>query len=209
MQRSRTPGTSLLICGLLLTAVTSLGRDGTAWADASPEGGAPKPSASVPAVPLRVLPLRGIAALSIAVEGTVPKSPQDSVTADQIWKDAALRLRIGGVRVLETPEERAASPGTPVLTVAVNVIPGSSEEQSPLVYSVMVELRQRCTLAHAPDLATMATTWRTSALYRGGNLREGLRNAVRDLADDFLNDFLAANPPTGPNAGNPAATLLR
>ena len=112
--------------------------------------------------------------------------------------DIELKLRIAGIRVLETEDH-----GFPWLYLNVNAL--HQEPNQRTSYSVSLELLQNALLQHhAPsnpedspeDDSTkrvfLATTWSSRVL--GFGTATSARDAGKDLVDKFANDWLAVNP---------------
>lgn len=138
--------------------------------------------------------LKGLTGMAVAVEGLSADAEKAGVTRARVRTEVELRLRQAGIRVLETQSEQSEAPGTPCLTVNLNVLAASLADQPPLVFSVLVELKQRCVLERDAGTTAMATTWKTGCVFRGGVLREQASEVVGEMVDDFLNDYLAVNP---------------
>lgn len=114
--------------------------------------------------------------------------------------DVELKLRMAGVRVLETK-------GTlPLLYVNVNVLHRKAGEME--AFHITVELIQEAIIRSqlcsgreglsedALANSTMdATTWSIGAT--GFGAVADVRNTVKDLVDKFANDWLAVNPRNG------------
>lgn len=113
--------------------------------------------------------------------------------------DVELRLRMAGVRVLETK-------GNPLLYLNVNVLHRKAGEMG--AFHITLELIQRAIIRSqlrsggeglsedALANSTMgATTW-TTGLTGFGAVAD-VRDATKNLVDEFANDWLAVNPPNG------------
>jgi hypothetical protein len=134
--------------------------------------------------------MRGLPGVDVIVEGF--SSPQESAGFDDraIQTDVELKLRMAGIKVLET-EERVRTVGQPYLYVNVNALhrqPGIRDS-----FAITFQLIQGVTLKRLPDLPfAEASTWSNGMVGQGG--LPFVRESVREQADIFVNAWLSVNP---------------
>jgi len=106
--------------------------------------------------------------------------------------DTELRLRQGGIRVLNTTEA-LATPGAGVLVVIVTA--GRRSNTRGWLLHIGTELHQRVRLERDPTVLTLAPTWRSQGVTATDDDVARIRQIVRDHVDQFVNAWLAANRP--------------
>jgi hypothetical protein len=132
--------------------------------------------------------LKGITAVYVVVEELRDSAKVLGLTKDAIRTDVELKLRLAGIRVVETTEEWAKLTGSPFLYVNVNVLDGSAR-----VANVEVELDQDALLARNGEFASGVTTWSAGGVLVNPDVQY-IRDRIKDAVDKFLNAWLSVNP---------------
>ena len=144
--------------------------------------------------------LKYLPGVKVMVEGS--KNAIEAGFDEQAFQtDVELKLRMAGIRVLETEDH-----GLPWLYLNVNALHQKSNQQAS--YAISLELVQSVGLLHYPssspedspedDLARrsmFAITWSSGVL--GFGTAANARDVGRNLVDTFANDWLAVNPLNG------------
>jgi len=142
--------------------------------------------------------LRGIKGVRVGA-GVAKDIEEAGLRTDVIKTDTELKLRLAGIRVLETAAEFASAPGSPWLFVAVEGV----SQKGVYGFSLSVSLSQNVVLERDPSLKPVgefrgakfsAKTWDTTVVgLQVGNPSDNIRSTVKDLVDKFINAYLAAN----------------
>jgi hypothetical protein len=136
--------------------------------------------------------LRGVHVLVEDLQSNIVKLfDKFGFSKDQLQKNVELKLRGAGVKVLSR-NEWLASPGRPILYVAVNT---HQREKYWWAYDIRVELHQMASLEVNPATKAMVSTWSTNmtGVVNIGTLNT-LNEPVKVLTDLFINAFLSVNP---------------
>jgi len=146
--------------------------------------------------------LAGLRGVHVLVEDLQPNivkfSDKFKFSKDELRKGVELKLRRAGIKVLSR-NEWLASPGRPILCVAVNT---HQREKYWWAYDIRVELYQMASLEVNPATKAMVSTWSTNmtGVVNIGTLNT-LNEPVKVLIDLFINAFLSVNPsPQKPKA---------
>lgn len=146
--------------------------------------------------------LSGLRGVHVLVEDLQPNivkfSDKFNFSKDDLRKGVESKLRRAGVKVLSR-NEWLASPGRPILCVAVNT---HQREKYWWAYDIRVELYQMASLEVNPATKAMVSTWSTNmtGVVNIGTLNT-LNEPVKVLTDLFINAFLSVNPsPQRPKA---------
>lgn len=136
--------------------------------------------------------LQGVTGVHVLVESLKAEVERQGLTTAQLQTGVELRLRKAGIRVL-SEKERAETPGSPFLSVTVNVF----KQKSPFLYAfaIHVALTQLVLLARDPTIISSAETWSTSSVgIAGGNRLRGIRGDIAAGVDKFIHAYRAENP---------------
>jgi len=143
--------------------------------------------------------LRGVYVLVEDLQPNIVKfSHKFNFSRDQLRKNVELKLRGAGIKVLSR-NEWLASPGKPILCVAVNT---HQREKYWWAYDIRVELHQMASLEVNPATKAMVNTWSTNmtGVMNIGTLNT-LNEQVKVLTGLFINAFFSVNPfPQRPKA---------
>ena len=145
--------------------------------------------------------LKDLPGVAVMVERFRTEAEQAGFDRRTFQTDVELKLRMTGIRVLETEDH-----GSPLLYLNVNAMHSEPNRRAP--YSISLELiqdvvLQRQTPSTPEDSSedvlekrtTFATTWSSEVL--GLGTVANARDASKDLVDTFANDWLAVNPLNG------------
>jgi hypothetical protein len=109
-----------------------------------------------------------------------------------IQTDVELKLRVAGIKVLTTPQQRT-TPGNPRLYVNLNYV----DTNGVGAYNIEVALQQTVLLSRDQTVTTYGvTTWSASRVGIGPRDRivSAVRSRLGDCLNEFLNAYLAVNP---------------
>ena len=143
--------------------------------------------------------LKGLPGVEVVVQIFKDEAEQAGFDEQAFQTDVELKLRMAGIRVLETK-------GRGLSRLYLNVTALHGDRRA--AYSISLELIQDVLLRHQPPsnpedssedalggAATLATTWSSGLL--GLGTAAHARDASKDLVDIFANDWLAVNPLNG------------
>jgi hypothetical protein len=127
--------------------------------------------------------LMGLNTVKVAVETLPPGAAKLGLTEEAIQTDVELKLRLAGMRVVNT-----VAFDTEVLYVNVNA---TSDGRA---VSIAVELQQGARLLRDPNIMIFtAVTWSTGSvtIYPTAQF---IRDSIKEKVDIFLNAWLSVNP---------------
>jgi hypothetical protein len=133
--------------------------------------------------------LRGLDGLGVFYKVEPDKLKEFGLQASLIATEVTLRLRKGGIRVLESEGEKKQA----------HLVTGVSLwriDQDRIGFVVTISVLQWVYLARAKGDALYLTTYNRPMLYGDAaalEIREAVRFALADVLDKFINDYLAAN----------------
>ena len=143
--------------------------------------------------------LKDLPGVMVVVEPFKDEAEQAGFDEQVFQTDVELKLRMAGIRVLETKDR-----DLPRLYLNVTAL----HQDRRAAYSISLELIQdvflRCQLPSKPEdssedalegAAALASTWSSRLL--GLGTAAHARDASKDLVDKFANDWLAVNPLNG------------
>jgi hypothetical protein len=120
------------------------------------------------------------------------------VSAADITTQVELRLRQGGVRIIDSANAKE----TPLLVITTAAtVPNTDDPALRYLYAVNidVELLQRARLSttgKTPERMGYVGTWHSSKVYLYGleSAQSHFKDDILRIVDEFLNDYLAENP---------------
>jgi len=138
--------------------------------------------------------LKGLPAVYLMVEDLRLEIEEEGFTRNEMDQIARKLLESAGVRLI--PEaEWLDMPGSPWLYLYAHVMRREFVEERVYVFNISVELKQKATLARAPDgEPVFVTTWSRSLLGKSGYL-EDIRKGVEICLEDFVEAFRSVNGP--------------
>jgi len=161
---------------------------------------ADKPGGSIPQLKFAVAQrdtLRGVQGVYVSVEPLEPEVERNGLTREALRTDAELQLRRYGIKIL-TQDEATHTPGVPLLSLSVNVVPVNDDTIPIVAVNMQVSFGQIVALVRDPTVICTCATWDRGMTARISRARlAGVRDIVNDLVAKFINDYLAANPKEG------------
>jgi|SRR5579862_4487472 len=131
--------------------------------------------------------LRGITTIIVVIEELEPAAIADGLTVSQLRTDVELRLRMAGLKVLDS-----YAPGTPYL----HVVPALLKAPDQYAYSCKLEFLQTVTVESNREVL-ITDTWSAGKFGLIGppsNMVSKIRSTFADLVDKFINAYLSVNP---------------
>ena len=133
--------------------------------------------------------LGGFQGVHVVVEQLSSTIEKDGLSANQLQKDAELRLQAAGIKVL-SKEEFLKTVGKPYLCVNVNISILRTQITRYIFY-IRVEFNQDVSLVRSP-MVVPAVTWSVGGWGIDFSL-ENIRDLVKDHVDKFVNAYFAVN----------------
>jgi hypothetical protein len=140
--------------------------------------------------------LRGLHGVYLAVGSLSPEVESLGLTTAMLKRDAELKLRMAGIKVL-SKREWVQTKGGPVCYVEVNIVNDVVLEKTLgfdiYAYDIRVEFNQDVVLVRDITTKTLSPTWSSSYLGITNSLPR-IRGKVKDMIDSFIAAFLDVNP---------------
>jgi hypothetical protein len=135
--------------------------------------------------------LRGLSGVYVVPENPLEEDAiRGGLSQDTIRKEAELKLRLAGIRVLSR-EEWEKQPGRPYLQVWPKVLKGGV--LGGYIYHISLEFKQYVGLARSSSIQVFGTTWSAEHMGYTPELKD-VQDKVKDRIDQFINAYLSVNP---------------
>jgi hypothetical protein len=135
--------------------------------------------------------LRGLSGVYVVPENPLEEDAiRGGLSQDTIRKEAELKLRLAGIRVLSR-EEWEKEPGRPYLQVWPKVLKGGV--LGGYIYHISLEFKQYVSLARSSSIQVFGTTWSAEHMGYTPELKD-IQDKVKDRMDQFINAYLGVNP---------------
>jgi hypothetical protein len=135
--------------------------------------------------------LRGLSGVYVVPENPLEEDAiRGGLSQDTIRKEAELKLRLAGIRVLSR-EEWEKEPGRPYLQVWPKVLKGGV--LGGYIYHISLEFKQYVSLVRSSSIQVFGTTWSAEHMGYTPELKD-IQGKVKDRIDQFINAYLSVNP---------------
>jgi len=135
--------------------------------------------------------LRGLSGVYVVSENPLEEDAiRGGLSHDTIRKEAELKLRLAGIRVLSR-EEWEKEPGRPYLQVWPKVLKGGV--LGGYIYHISLEFKQYVSLVRSSSIQVFGTTWSAEHMGYTPELKD-IQDKVKDRIDQFINAYLSVNP---------------
>jgi hypothetical protein len=135
--------------------------------------------------------LRGLSGVYVVPENPLEEDAiRGGLSQDTIRKEAELKLRLAGIRVLSR-EEWEKEPGRPYLQVWPKVLKGGV--LGGYIYHISLEFKQYVSLVRSSSIQVFGTTWSAEHMGYTPELKD-IQDKVKDRIDQFINAYLSVNP---------------
>lgn len=135
--------------------------------------------------------LRGLSGVYVVPENPLEEDAiRGGLSQDTIRKEAELKLRLAGIRVLSR-EEWEKEPGRPYLQVWSKVLKGGV--LGGYIYHISLEFKQYVSLVRSSSIQVFGTTWSAEHMGYTPELKD-IQDKVKDRIDQFINAYLSVNP---------------
>lgn len=135
--------------------------------------------------------LRGLSGVYVVSENPLEEDAiRGGLSQDTIRKEAELKLRLAGIRVLSR-EEWEKEPGRPYLQVWPKVLKGGV--LGGYIYHISLEFKQYVSLVRSSSIQVFGTTWSAEHMGYTPELKD-IQDKVKDRIDQFINAYLSVNP---------------
>jgi hypothetical protein len=135
--------------------------------------------------------LRGLSGVYVVPENPLEEDAiRGGLSQDTIRKEAELKLRLAGIRVLSR-EEWEKEPGRPYLQVWAKVLKGGV--LGGYIYHISLEFKQYVSLVRSSSIQVFGTTWSAEHMGYTPELKD-IQDKVKDRMDQFINAYLSVNP---------------
>lgn len=135
--------------------------------------------------------LRGLSGVYVVPENPLEEDAiRGGLSQDTIRKEAELKLRLAGIRVLSR-EEWEKEPGRPYLQVWPKVLKGGV--LGGYIYHISLEFKQHVSLVRSSSIQVFGTTWSAEHMGYTPELKD-IQDKVKDRIDQFINAYLSVNP---------------
>jgi hypothetical protein len=140
--------------------------------------------------------LRGLDGVYLVVEPLSPEVESLGLSTAVLKRDAQLKLRMAGIKVLSR-REWMQTRGGPVCYIEANIVNDVVLEKSLGVelfaYNIRIEFNQDVVLVRDTTTKTLSPTWSTSYLGVTNSLAR-IRGKVKDMIESFIAAYIEANP---------------
>ena len=135
--------------------------------------------------------LRGLSGVYVVPENPLEEDAiRGGLSQHTIRKEAELKLRLAGIRVLSR-EEWEKEPGRPYLQVWPKVLKGGV--LGGYIYHISLEFKQYVSLVRSSSIQVFGTTWSAEHMGYTPELKD-IQDKVKDRIDQFINAYLSVNP---------------
>lgn len=135
--------------------------------------------------------LRGLSGVYVVPENPLEEDAiRGGLSQDTIRKEAELKLRLAGIRVLSR-EEWEKEPGRPYLQVWPKVLKGGV--LGGYIYHISLEFKQYVSLVRSSSIQVFGTTWSAEHMGYTPELKD-IQDKVKDRIDQFIKAYLSVNP---------------
>ena len=134
--------------------------------------------------------LRGLSGVYVVPENPLEEDAiRGGLSQDTIRKEAELKLRLAGIRVLSR-EEWEKEPGRPYLQVWPKVLKGGV--LGGYIYHISLEFKQYVSLVRSSSIQVFGTTWSVEHMGYTPELKD-IQDKVNGRIDQFINAYLSVN----------------
>jgi len=134
--------------------------------------------------------LRGLSGVYVVPENPLEEDAiRGGLSQDTIRKEAELKLRLAGIRVLSR-EEWEKEPGRPYLQVWPKVLKGGV--LGGYIYHISLEFKQYVSLTRSSSIQVFGTTWSAEHMGYTPELKD-IQDKVNGRIDQFINAYLSVN----------------
>ncbi len=134
--------------------------------------------------------LRGPEGVYVSVEKLNPEIVKDGLTEELVRKDAELKLKMAGIRVLSKKQWHGVE-GSPFLYVYINALKLSETKE--YIYSTYIAFRQDVYPVREPIPVLGATTWSVGGVVGITHRLDKIRASVKGQMDQFISAYLSVN----------------
>ena len=146
--------------------------------------------------------LKGIKAIVVLVEQFDASAINDGLTMESVQTDVELRLRKGGVKVLQQPSLQDALRASnseafsaPVLYININTAKGREPLDDLYAVNILITVHQHVKVKSNGASAT-ADTWGTGIIFMvpRSSMSSATQLVLADIVDEFINAYVSVNP---------------